>query len=57
MVAERPERCPWRRLAIDATPLSVGRATDREEVARIISKYNLLALPVVDDGPSTCSAS
>ena len=31
-------------------PLSVGPLADREEVARIISKYNLLALPVVDDG-------
>ena len=26
------------------------RSTDREEVARLISKYNLLAVPVVDDG-------
>jgi len=32
------------------TPLSVRASTDREEVARIISKYNLLALPVIDDG-------
>ena len=31
-------------------PLSVAPHTDREEVARTISKYNLLALPVVDDG-------
>jgi magnesium transporter len=31
-------------------PLSVGPTTDREEVARTISKYNLLALPVLDDG-------
>ena len=31
------------------TPLSVRPLTDREEVARIISKYNLLAVPVVDD--------
>jgi len=31
-------------------PLSVAPSTDREEVARTISKYNLLALPVVDDG-------
>jgi magnesium transporter len=30
------------------TPLTVGVSTDREEVARIISKYNILALPVVD---------
>jgi magnesium transporter len=30
-------------------PLSVAAGIDREEAARIISKYNLLALPVVDD--------
>ena len=29
--------------------LSVGPHVDREEVARLISKYNLLAMPVVDD--------
>ncbi len=31
-------------------PLAVSPATDREEVARTISKYNLLALPVLDEG-------
>jgi len=31
-------------------PLSVVPLTDREEAARIISKYNLLAVPVVDEG-------
>ena len=31
-------------------PLSVGPLADREEVARLISKYDLLAIPVVDDG-------
>lgn len=31
------------------TPITVRVATDREEVARIISKYNLLAVPVVDE--------
>jgi magnesium transporter len=30
-------------------PLRVTPFTDREEVARLISKYNLLAVPVVDD--------
>jgi magnesium transporter len=30
-------------------PVSVKPDLDREEVARIISKYNLLAVPVVDD--------
>jgi magnesium transporter len=31
-------------------PITVGPRTDREEVARIISKYDLLAVPVVDAG-------
>jgi magnesium transporter len=30
--------------------LSVGPLMDREEVSKLISKYNLLAIPVVDDG-------
>src|SRR4029077_6134280 len=30
-------------------PLTVPASMDREEAARLISKYNLLALPVVDD--------
>ncbi len=30
-------------------PVAVSPMTDREDVARLISKYNLLALPVVDD--------
>ncbi|MGH7498644.1 MAG: magnesium transporter [Gemmatimonadales bacterium] len=30
-------------------PITVAPMTDREDVARLISKYNLLALPVVDD--------
>jgi magnesium transporter len=30
-------------------PLTVRVDTDREEVARLISKYNLLAIPVIDD--------
>ena len=30
-------------------PLTVGPLMDREDVARLISKYNLLALPVVDE--------
>ena len=32
------------------TPIMVTPTTDREEVARLISKYNLLAVPVVDEG-------
>ena len=31
-------------------PVTVSPLVDREEVARLISKYNLLAIPVVDDG-------
>ena len=30
-------------------PISVNAAMDREEIARLISKYNLLAVPVVDE--------
>ena len=30
-------------------PLTVGPDTDREEAARLISKYNLLAVPVIDE--------
>jgi magnesium transporter len=30
-------------------PITVSPQTDREDVARLISKYNLLAIPVVDD--------
>jgi len=31
-------------------PLTVKPTTDREDVARLLSKYNLLAVPVVDEG-------
>jgi magnesium transporter len=31
-------------------PLTVSPQMDREDVARLISKYNLLAVPVVEDG-------
>jgi magnesium transporter len=31
-------------------PVSTRPMVDREEVARLISKYNLLAIPVLDDG-------
>src|ERR1051326_7176504 len=30
-------------------PITVSASTDREDVARLISKYDLLAVPVVDD--------
>ena len=32
------------------TPLAVSAWTDREEVARLLSKYNVLAVPVVAEG-------
>ncbi len=41
----RDGRSAMRRKPITTTPL-----TDREDVARLISKYNLLAIPVLDDG-------
>ena len=31
-------------------PLTVRTSVDREDVARLISKYNVLAVPVIDDG-------
>jgi magnesium transporter len=37
-------------VAARRAPVSVTPSTDREEVARIIAKYNLLALPVIDEG-------
>jgi magnesium transporter len=36
-------------LLMDHAPVAVTVDTDREEVARIIARYDLLALPVVDD--------
>ncbi|HET7241521.1 MAG TPA: magnesium transporter [Gemmatimonadales bacterium] len=36
-------------LAVGRRPISVGPLVDREDVARLISKYNLLAIPVLDD--------
>ena len=47
MVAERS--IPVAQASDRRTPLVVGASTDREEVARIIAKYNMLALPVVDE--------
>lgn len=46
MVADRS--IPVSQASDRRTPLVVGVSTDREEVARIISKYNILALPVCD---------
>lgn len=39
---------PLRQIGDARAPISVEPLTDREDVARLISKYNLLALPVVD---------
>ena len=54
---------PWELLVADRasplgsvgcrrTPISVGPLAGRDEVARLVAKYNLLAVPVVDDGGS-----
>jgi magnesium transporter len=37
-------------LAHGRRPITVGPLVDREDVARLISKYNLLAIPVLDSG-------
>lgn len=37
-------------VGVRRAPLSVAPRTDREDVGRLISKYNLLAVPVVDEG-------
>jgi magnesium transporter len=47
MSAERSR--PILRVGERKTPLSVPPDMDREEVARLIGKYNLLAVPVVDE--------
>jgi magnesium transporter len=52
---------PWRRLVTadpaapvgllrQEEPVSVTPETDQEEVARLVAKYNLVAIPVVDSG-------
>ena len=41
---------PMSEVGAARSPLSVQPLVDREEVARLISKYNLLAMPVVDQG-------
>src|SRR3954469_5665903 len=37
-------------VALPRRPVTVGSLTDREDVARLISKYDLLAVPVIEDG-------
>lgn len=41
-------RAPVASVVPERRPISVSPQTDREDVARLISKYNLLAVPVVD---------
>jgi magnesium transporter len=48
MLADR--QAPVGEVGDRRAPLSVAPWADREEVARLISKYNLLAIPVVDEG-------
>jgi len=47
MLADRNQRVL--EVGPQRVPLSVKPTTDREDVARLLSKYNLLAVPVVDD--------
>jgi magnesium transporter len=47
LIAGEPQ-APILSVARDGRPVTVTPLTDREEVARIISKYDLLAVPVVD---------
>ena len=49
LMLSRPRPARGRRSGSRRKPLTVTPRTDREEVARLISKYNLLAVPVVDD--------
>ena len=41
---------PVTTIGVLRAPVSVRALTDQEDVARLISKYNLLALPVIDEG-------
>ena len=47
LITSDPER-PLLSVALPRRPVAVSPFMDREEVARIISKYDLLAVPVVD---------
>ena len=48
MIADRTQKVL--EVGPQRVPLSVSPTTDREDVARLLSKYNLLAVPVVDEG-------
>lgn len=47
LIAASPDQ-PMRQLMV-ADPVSVNAWSDREEAAKIVSRYNLLSLPVVDE--------
>jgi magnesium transporter len=47
LIAAEPD-APILSAARDETPITVTALVDREEVARLITKYDLLAVPVVD---------
>jgi magnesium transporter len=47
LITGDPER-PLLSIALPRPPVTVSPLMDREEVARVISKYDLLAVPVVD---------
>jgi magnesium transporter len=48
LIASQPE-APILSITPDRRPVVTSPFTDREDVARLISKYDLLAVPVVDD--------
>jgi magnesium transporter len=48
-VVMAPPDTPVMQVGEGHTPITTRPLTDREDVARLISKYNLLAIPVVDD--------
>jgi magnesium transporter len=50
LMVARDRTLPVTTVASQRKPLTVTPRTDREDVARLISKYNLLAVPVVDEG-------
>ena len=47
LLLNRPNK-PLRELLVDQSIVSTSSDTDKEEVAMLISRYNLMALPVVD---------
>ena len=49
IMLRRPPAGGWTPWRYGRRPITVGPLVDREDVARLISKYNLLAIPVLDD--------